>query len=147
MKYSEITFSEIDLILNNMEEKYVNKVPSKLRQFTKDNKKNDYITNIDSNKALEEQNIQKETKILLAILYLNYWCEGEEEKKKLLEKFTENENIKEAELREKYSVENIYKRNISKNVETEQQENSLQVYKEAGIFKKIWKKIIGFFRK
>ena len=54
MKYSEITFSEIDLILNNMEEKYVNKVPSKLRQFIKDNKKNDYITNIDSNKALEE---------------------------------------------------------------------------------------------
>ena len=35
MKYSEITFSEIDLILNNMEEKYVNKVPSKLRQFIK----------------------------------------------------------------------------------------------------------------
>lgn len=147
MKYNEITFSEIDLIIDNMEDEYVNKIPNKLRKFIKENKKNNYIPNIDSNKSLEEQRLQKETKILLSILYMNYWCENEEEKKKLLEKFAENENIKEAELKEKYNIENIYKRNISKSIETEQQENSLQVYKEDGIFKKIWNKIISFFRK
>lgn len=147
MKYNEITFSEIDLILDNMEDEYVNKIPNKLREFIKENKKNDYIPNITSNKTLEEKNIQKETKILLSFLYINYWCETEEEKKKLLEKFAENENIKEAELREKYNIENIYKRNIRKSIETEQQENSLQIYKEDGLFKRIWNKIIGFFRK
>ncbi len=147
MKYNEITFSEIDLILDNMEDEYVNKIPSKLREFIKGNKKNNYIPNIDSNKSLEEQKLQKETKILLSILYMNYWCESEEEKKKLLEKFAENENIKEAELKEKYNIENIYRRNISKSNETEQQENSLQIYKEDGIFKKIWNKIIRFFIK
>lgn len=147
MKYNEITFSEIDLILDNMEDEYVNKIPSKLREFIKENKKNNYIPNIDSNKSLEEQKLQKETKILLSILYMNYWCESEEEKKKLLEKFAENENIKEAELKEKYNIENIYRRNISKSNETEQQENSLQIYKEDGIFKKIWNKIIRFFIK
>lgn len=147
MKYNEITFSEIDLILDNMEDEYVNKIPNKLREFIKENKKNDYIPNITSNKTLEEKNIQKETKILLSFLYINYWCETEEEKKKLLEKFAENENIKEAELREKYNIENIYKRKIRKSIETEQQENSLQIYKEDGLFKKIWNKIIGFFRK
>ena len=78
---------------------------------------------------------------------MNYWCESEEEKKKLLEKFAENENIKEAELKEKYNIENIYRRNISKSNETKQQENSLQIYKEDGIFKKIWNKIIRFFIK
>ena len=46
-----------------------------------------------------------------------------------------------------FFVLNIYKRNISKSIETEHQENSLQVYKEDGIFKKIWNKIISFFRK
>ena len=30
MKYNEITFSEIDIILDNMEDEYVNKIPSYL---------------------------------------------------------------------------------------------------------------------
>lgn len=38
---------------------------------------------INVSKTLEEQNLRKSTIVILAILDMNYWCESEEEKKRL----------------------------------------------------------------
>ena len=57
-----------------MEKEYVNKVPKKIKVFFKNERNNEYKCKIDINIPLENQNLQKETLTILAILYLNYWC-------------------------------------------------------------------------
>lgn len=146
MKYSEIIFSEIDMILENMEEKYTNEIPNRLKKFIKENKKKDYITSINFSKPLEEQELQKETKILLAILYINYWCEDEQEKDLLLKRFAENEKIKEKEAREKYNPDNIFNNKYSKDKKISE-ENMMVEYKQDNLLQKLWNKIKNLFKK
>lgn len=87
MKNNEIAYTEVDTILSLMDEKYINKIPKNLRGIFKEEKSFDYKPNIDPKKSLNEQNLQRETLVILAILSLNYWCESEEEKQKLIKAY------------------------------------------------------------
>ena len=49
---------------------------------------------IDIEKPLIEQNLKRETMVLLAILNLNYWCENEDENKSFLDEWDKNEEEK-----------------------------------------------------
>lgn len=75
-----IAYAEIDEILNLLEDKYRDKVPEKVRAFFKEEKMVDYKPTIDVNIPLIQQNLKRETIVLLAILNLNYWCDTLEEK-------------------------------------------------------------------
>ena len=75
-----LAYAEIDEILNLLEDDYREKVPKKVRDFFKEEKMKDYHPEIDIEKPLIEQNLKRETMVLLAILNLNYWCENEKEK-------------------------------------------------------------------
>ena len=75
-----LAYAEIDEILNLLEDDYRERVPKKVRDFFKEEKIKDYHPEIDIEKPLIEQNLKRETMVLLAILNLNYWCENEEEK-------------------------------------------------------------------
>ena len=44
------------------------------------------------------------------MLNLNYWCEDEEERQKLIAIYAENDKKREAGLREKYNPDNIFKK-------------------------------------
>ena len=55
--------------------------------------------------------MKKETLALIAILYLKYICEDENEKEELKEIFRKNEEKHQAELREKYNPDNIFQNN------------------------------------
>lgn len=140
----EKAYCEVDIILEQMEEKYVNKVPSKLRTFFKEQKRKDYFPEIRTDIPLEEQKLLRKTIAILAMLNLNYWCEDEKEKQELIDIYTENNRKKEEELREKYNPENLFKKKeIVENIEN----NELIVYTEENILKKILKKIVNFFKK
>ena len=101
-------YSEVDKILSFMEKKYVQKIPENIRQFFKSKKDENYDPNINPEIQLTEQNLQRKTFVILAMLNVNYWCENEEEKQKLLNIYAENDKIKEAESREKYNPDNIF---------------------------------------
>ena len=77
-------YSEVDKILSFMEIRYVEKVPKKMREMFKNEKLQDYEPNIDKNIPLEEQQLERKTLAILAMLNLNYWCENEEEKEELI---------------------------------------------------------------
>lgn len=117
MKNNEIAYTEVDTILSLMDEKYINKIPKNLRGIFKEEKSFDYKPNIDPKKSLNEQNLQRETLVILAILSLNYWCESEEEKQKLIKAYSENEKKNETEIKEKYNPDYIFKNNIMLNRE------------------------------
>ena len=103
------TYSEVDKILSLMESKYINKIPKKMRELFQNEKDKNYEPNIDVKKSLNEQNLQRKTLVILAMLNLKYWCEDEEEKEKLIKIYAENDKKKEEEKRKKYNPDNLFK--------------------------------------
>mgnify|MGYP007056179298 CR=1 FL=1 len=138
-----IVYAEVDEILNSLNENDLKKIPEKIRATFKQEKSNNYIPQIDLNKPLEEQNFKRKTFVWLSILYRDYLCEDEEEKKQLQKTFEENEIKKEKIAREKYNTENLFKTK-----ESTIKNNTMMIeYKEDGFFKKIWIKIIKLLKK
>ncbi len=132
-------YSEICEILNAMEDEYVDKVPKKVIEIFKSEKNTEYEKKIDVNIPLEKQGLQQQTLTILAILYLNYWCENEQEKNELIKRFEEFD-------KEKYSIENIFKnKEKTSNISENKEENSLVEYKES-ILKKMFNRIKRLFK-
>lgn len=104
--------AEINEILKYMPKEEVEKIPSKLREFFKEVASKDYVTNINPDLPLDEQQIKEKTKDIIALIYRNYWC-TEEERKELDQKLIENDRKFEEELREKYNPDNIFKNNVT----------------------------------
>ncbi len=145
-----IAYAEIDEILNLLEDKYRDKVPEKVRAFFKEEKMVDYKPTIDVNTPLIQQNLKRETIVLLAILNINYWCENEEEKQFFLNELAKNEDEKKK-LEEKYNPDNLFKNKNNNDISidkiVEPQNISMVEYKKQGIFKRILDKITRFFKK
>jgi len=141
-------YAEVDMILSFMEIKYVEKIPKKMKELFKSEKLQNYEPKINPQIPLDEQNLQKKTYAILAMLNLNYWCDDETEKQELIKIYAENDRKKEEELREKYNPDNIFKKKETENIPNIEEKNtSLVEYKENNLFKKIISKIINLFRK
>jgi len=143
---NQIAYAEVDAILELLEEDYKKRVPNKIRDFFKEEKAEDYNPKIDVQKSLLEQNLQRETFVLLTILELNYWCNSEEEKKELLKELNENEEQAQRELYEKYNPDNIFKKKNEEN-DTKQEELALVEYKDKSFIQKLIDKIFNLFRR
>ena len=133
-------YSEVYAIVNLLEDEYKKRVPKKIINFFEEVRDKEYEVNIDVQKSLLEQNLQRQTLIMLAILELNYWCDTEEERQELLKEFAENENNREEEIREKYNPDNIFKNKKNGIFYENKEQTSLIEYKE-GFIKKILNKI------
>ena len=138
-----LAYAEIDEILNLLEDDYRERVPKKVRDFFKEEKIKDYHPEIDIEKPLIEQNLKRETMVLLAILNLNYWCENEEEKQRFLNELDKNEEEKK-ELEEKYNPDNLFKKK-----QDESTENNLQIveYKKPNFIQILLTKIKKFLKR
>ena len=142
-------YTEILLILSYMEQKYIDMIPKKLLELFNEEKDKNYQPNINPNISLAEQNLQRKTLALLAMLNLNYWCKDENEKKELLKMYSENDKKIEAEMRERYNPDNLFKKRekVEQNNDIKQEKTELIEYKEKNIFRKILDRIKTFFRK
>ena len=142
-----IAYAEVDAILNLLEDKYKEKVPEKVRTFFKEEKMVDYTPTIDVNIPLIQQNLKRETIVLLAILNINYWCENEEERQFFVNELAKNEEEKKK-LEEKYNPDNLFKNKqkeiIDENLQTGQE---LIIYKETNFISKLLNKIKQLFKK
>jgi len=123
MEDIKMAYCEVDMILGQMEKEYVNKIPSKLRNLFKEQKKKDYLPDIKADVPLVEQKLMRKTIAILAMLNLNYWCEDEEEKQDLIQIYSENDKKREEELREKYNPDDLFKK-VNKDTETTNIETS-----------------------
>ncbi len=84
-------YAEVDFIIHNMNEKYINMLPKKMITFFQEVKDHDYKVEIDTKKPLYEQSLQNYTFDLLNILNLNYWCKDEEKKREILSMLSDSE--------------------------------------------------------
>lgn len=134
-------YTEVLEILKCISQEDYNKVPKERINMFEHNANREYIFNYDSNKTLEEQNVSKTARAIIAILFRDYWATEEQRNK--IKAFQNNKrNQIEEENRQKYEVFKN-RTNITNAKEIEQAENmQLVEYKE-----NIFKRILVFFKK
>jgi len=151
-KNSSLAYSEIYEILKLIEDEYINRIPKKIINFFEEERDKEYKPIIDVDIPLDEQNLKRETMVLLAILNYNYWCDSEEEKKEIQEELirnTERKEQEEKELAERYNPDNIFKKKNEVKEPINDNSENVQIieYKEPGFIKKLLRKIMSFFKK
>ena len=87
-----MAYSEIWTILTLLEDSYASRVPQRVKAFFEEERLKDYEPQIDVDKPLTEQNLQRETMVLLAMLNINYWCNSDEEREFWLREMARNDN-------------------------------------------------------
>ena len=133
--------------LKGIRQEDINKIPKKFISFLEKNATKDYICEFDYNKPLNELKLLNETRNIIGLICLNYWCETEEQKQKYLSRLNENERKYQEELREKYNPENMFKQAKTEIVEQQEQivEPVAMVEYKENIFKRIINKIKSIF--
>ncbi len=134
-------YSEIYEILNVLGDSFISKLPKNLYNILKEKRDINYAPKYNKEKSLSEQNINKNTITILALLHLNYWCENEKEQQDLNKLFIQNENIFQEEIRQKYNPDKIFEnRKLKENVNKD-----MVVYKQSIIIR-ILNKIKKIFK-
>ena len=142
-----MAYSEVYEILNLLDKDYKEKVPDKVRTFFEEERLKDYKPEIDTDTPLIDQNLKRETIVLLAILNLNYWCDTPEEKQEILDELSNNEKEKK-ELLEKYNPDNLFKKRPEEKQEfAHTEELSVVEYKKPNFIQKLLSKIARLFKK
>ena len=138
-------YSEVSSILNLLGESYIKKLPVSLFNMIKEEKRQDYNPKYDSKINLEQQNMKRETLSMIALFHLNYWCNSDEEKNELKTLFKTNEEKHQAEIREKYNPDNLFKKRSTQQEEyVVTKEVAMVEYKEP-FLKRIFNKIKRMF--
>lgn len=135
--------TEVYDIINQFEPNMYEKIPKNFIKYIEQNKDNNYFTEIDFSKSINEQNIRRETKIILSIVYREFICDKELRKKLIQYDF----NIIEAEKKDIYNPNKKFKNRKERIEGTEnvlQQENKVMLveYKES-----VFDIIINFIKK
>ncbi len=141
MEEEKIAYSELYEILSYMDKKQVMKVPIDILENIKNNRDMNYISKIDKEDIFNKNNVSKKTISMLAYLNLKYWVD-DERKKELVNLYRENEFKQEEAKKEKYGIDEIFKKN------TEKENRKPAIIKEKENFiKKIINKIKEMFKK
>lgn len=148
-RYS-IAISETLHYLKGINQEDINKIPNKFMLFLKENAADNYSCDFDYNKPLKELNLTNETKGLIAMICLNYWCETEEQKNKFSNHLNINEQKYQEVLKSKYNIDDIFKKSDISNNEriTSESINKLSVeVKNKNIFSRLLNYIKKFLNK
>ena len=138
-------YTEVDNFIELLDEYHKSKIPKKLREFFKNEKEKKYIKNIYRNIPIKEQNLLKETLSLIAFLNLQYWCDDEEERKRLRKIYTENEKTSMKQMRIKYDINNIFKERRKEVIEEENKDNVAMIRYKDSLIQRIINKIKKIF--
>ena len=140
-------YSEVYQILNLLGTEYTEKLPATLMSMLKEKRAINYNPQYTEDLPLNEQNIRKETMAIIVLLYLNYWCEDENEVAEINNILKNNEEKYQLELRERYNPDNIFKKQKqeTKNVEEQIANETAMIPYKKSIFARIINKIKNIF--
>ena len=136
-------YTEVLEILKNISQEDYNKVSKEKINLFEHNANKEYIFNYDPGKTLQEQNVSKIARTIIAILFRDYWATDEQRNK--IKVFQNNKRYQiEEENRQKYYTDIFKNRNNSAAEVINEQAKNMQLveYKE-----NIFKRILRFFRK
>ena len=107
-------YTEVIEILKHISEECLNNIPKEILQYFQENCKKDYEYNVTEFDTFENQEMLYETKVILSILYRDYFA-SEEIRKKILQKEYIEMQIIEKEKSNKYNIDDIFKRKKREN--------------------------------
>lgn len=139
LEYSN-AYTEVLEVLRNMSETDYNKIPKNMIRTFETYCNKDYDFKYDIKKNFEQQQLSKRAKIILAILFRDYWASAKQ-KEKILAKEKYDMQQLEYKKMEKYNPDNLFKNKVLK-VEKVQNSNAMVEYKES-----IFTKIISWFKR
>lgn len=147
IKYAN-AYSEVLEILKYIPLEDYNKIPKNKIELFKTNANNDYGFTYNPNKTLEEQEVSKITKGIVAILFRDYWA-TENQRNKIITKQNYDRVKLEEEKKSKYNTDNIFNnRNSTIQKEIEQhKETRMTIVQEEKWYQKILNLIKGLFKK
>lgn len=139
-------YSEVVGILDNIPTAMYKKIPTDMINVFRNKCNSNYKFEYNIYKSLDEQNISEYAKLIIAILFRDYWA-TEEQKQKILTK-EEYDKLKiEQEKREKYNSDNIFKKRQESYENNEEviQNVSMVKYEESFItkFLNMFKRLFG----
>ena len=138
-KYAD-AFAEVLWYLNGISKEDYNRIPIKLINFLKENA-SDEFDKFDYTKPLKDLKLKDESIALIDMIYLNYWCDTEEEKNEFILILNNNSQKHQDELKCIYSLNVFENKNSSaENIEANSEELALTEYNEK-ILDKIIRKI------
>ncbi len=135
----EKAFTEVNEIIENMDESYINQISTSFRKMIIENMDLTYEFTYDSSKSFIDQEISDEAKAIMAIIYMEYWA-TEEEKANIRKQI----DIEEKEI---YDVFKNSKKQDSKSIDSNQVETALVEVKQKNFLLKIFEKIKNLFKK
>lgn len=137
-------YSEVIEILNHIPKSDYNKIPNNIIEvFTRNNNK-EYEFNYDASKTLNEQNVSKIAKTIIAILFRDYWATPTQREKIIAKEKYDIAKL-EQEKREIYNPNDIFKKKEKIQEENIVSQNtSLIEYKETNFFERLLNKIFKF---
>ena len=143
-------YTEVLEILSKMSKNDYNKIPRDMIQVFEIYSNKEYSFEYDFKKDFDQQGISKRAKLILAILFRDYWA-NDNQREKIIAKQNYDRQKLEEEKRKIYNT-NVFK-NKENNIETDgienisEQVNLIQYEHKESIIKKIINKLKSIFRK
>lgn len=142
-------YTEILEVLKFIPKEYFSKIPKQILEVFEREKLENYTVNINKQKPIDKNSLQKETLAIIAMLNLQYWCPDEELKKKLYEQYSKNEQKYQQELSKKYDINNVFEKRKTVITPLANQNNSTEnlslIKQKPSFFKTLINKIKNFF--
>lgn len=148
IKYAN-AYSEVLEILKYVSKEDYEKIPNSKIELFETNHNKEYVFKYNPNKTLDEQNVSKTAKAIIAILFRDYWA-TEIQKEKIINKQNYDRMKLEEEKRTRYNPDNLFKNNEKKvimNDVEKKEELALTEANDIKWYKKVWSFLIKFFRK
>ena len=141
--------SEVLEILKYISKEDYEKIPNSKIELFETNYNKDYIFKYNPNKTLDEQNVSKTAKAIIAILFRDYWA-TEIQKEKIISKQNYDRMKLEEERKARYNSNNLFKNNEKRIImDNTEKEEELALIETSDIkwYKKVWRFLTKFFRK
>ncbi len=142
-------YVEVLEILKYIPTKDYNKIPKAEIKLFEKNANKDYNFSYNLSKTLDEQNVSKIAKGIIAILFRDYWATESQREKIIIKQNYDRQKIEE-EKRIKYNLDNIFENNNKStiiNIPEKNKKTALIEIKDMKWYRKIWIFLTKFLTK
>ena len=139
-------YAEVLHLLKGFDKKDVEKIPTELIEYFRNNAKNEYKCDFDYTKNIDDLDLRDETYGIISMICYKYWCDTEEEKEQYLRKLKENEKAYKGYIKNNaFGTDNLFNNSnnsfVSYEINREKEEALITQKKE-----KWYERIITFFK-
>ena len=139
-------YSEVLEVLNHMSKEDYNKIPKDMLEMFQTNCNNECQFRYDLNKEFEDQEISRRAKLILAILFRDYWATPYQKEKIIAKQNCERQKLEQQKF-EKYNPERIFENIRQPIIEEVKNINSMIEVKEEKWYQKIFNLIKNLLKR